>query len=92
MTANDKARAGLWLIKEAVVQYLTEHPEGVPSADARRALGLENPTGERRDYLFWGLVLQLKEEGRVVSRMVGEEKRLFVVTPPATPSQPDATT
>lgn len=90
MTAHEKAKAGLWLIKEAVLHYLAEHPEGVPSSEARRELGLENPTGERRDSLFWGLSLQLKEEGRVESRTVDGQNRLFLATPAASPSQPEA--
>ncbi len=89
MTAREKAKAGLWLIKEAVLHYLAEHPEGVASAEARRELGLENPTGERKDYLFWGLALQLKEEGRVESRTVDGQNRLFLVTPAVSLSQPE---
>ena len=33
--------------------------------------------------LFWGLVLQLEEEGRVESRTMGKQKRLFAGTPTA---------
>jgi hypothetical protein len=35
MTAQDKAKAGLWLLKEAIRDYLAAHPEGVQSGKVR---------------------------------------------------------
>jgi hypothetical protein len=56
MTAQEKAKAGLWFIKEAVLQYLADHPEGVRTVKARRELGLENRY--LFSALFWSVVQQ----------------------------------
>jgi hypothetical protein len=64
MTPEEKAKAGLWLLKEAIRQYLEQHPEGVPVAKAREDLGLDSADEERKHkgYLFWGLEHVLKDE------------------------------
>lgn len=79
MTAQEKAQAGLWLLKEALVQYLADHPQGVTPSDARAALGLENPGVEvvKETRLFWGLHDQLEAEGRIEVKKIDGHKYLF---------------
>jgi hypothetical protein len=65
MTANEKARAGLWLLTEAVHDYIVAHPGATPT-DIREALGVNSPNhkGERADHLLWGLLNILASQGR----------------------------
>jgi hypothetical protein len=50
----------------------------------------ENPSGERKDHLFWGLIRQLCAEGRVRSEKVNGKRWLFLVVPEACPTQQEA--
>jgi hypothetical protein len=70
MTPEEKAKCGLWLLKEATLDYLAARPEGVSSRTAREALGLDSadPKGQHAGYLFWGLYHLLEHEGKVTSR------------------------
>ena len=93
MTPEQKAADGLSLIKESVLEYLAKHPEGVRSTTLRRDLGLENPTGQRKDYLFWGLSSLMQAEGSIEAKRINGErfKRLFLVRVATTQNQPQAT-
>jgi hypothetical protein len=41
MTPEEKAKCGLWLLKEATLDFLKEHPQGASGADIRAALRLD---------------------------------------------------
>lgn len=56
MTAQEKAKAGVWLLKEAVVEFIREHPEGITPAEVRDKLELNSPDkGGHKDNLLWGI-------------------------------------
>ena len=66
MTATEKANEGLALLKEAVIDYLAKHPEGVGNSDLARDLGLESDfQGRQKNYLSWSVIGLLVNEGRV---------------------------
>lgn len=67
MTAQEKAKAGVWLLKQAVLDYLQSRPEGAPSADIREGLGIDDADaeGERKGYVLWGLQHLLTQDGKI---------------------------
>lgn len=66
MTATEKSNEGLALLKEALIDYLAKHPEGVGNSDLARDLGLESDfQGKQKNYLSWSVIGLLVNEGRV---------------------------
>ena len=68
MTPQEKAKAGLWLLKQAVLDYLATQPNNAARPDeVRDALDLhdEDAKGENKGRLLWGLGHLLKKEGKV---------------------------
>lgn len=67
MTAQEKAKAGLWLLKQAVLDYLEARPEGAPAAEIREALAIDDADaeGQRKGYLLWGLQHFLEQDGLI---------------------------
>jgi uncharacterized protein len=61
--AKQKATMGLALIKEALLDHLEAHKEGLRNADLARDLGLESDhEGQQKDYLTYSILgLLLKE-------------------------------
>ena len=92
MTAQEKAKAGLWLLEEAIIDYLAAHPEGVWSGKARKELGLDSAdgNGQRKGYLFWGLQHVLENAGKIEYREVDGKRRVMILaTGTAITSQTD---
>jgi hypothetical protein len=99
MTAQEKAQAGLRLLKEAVLDYLKAHQEGasgqgVRTVQVRSELGLESPDrkGQRKGNLFWGLVNLLETAGQVRGETVGRQNLLFLTTAVPHSNLPGAST
>jgi hypothetical protein len=66
MNPPEKARAGLGLLKEAVCDYLAQHPDGRTNADVARDLQLESDfQGQQKNYLSWSVLGLLVNEGKV---------------------------
>jgi hypothetical protein len=80
MNANEKAKAGLWLLKQAVFEFVKEHP-GVTSTEVQDALDLcsPNPNGDRKDALLWGIENILRVEGLIEMNKSDGRNRLFPV-------------
>jgi uncharacterized protein len=75
MTPHDKAQQGLSLLKEAILEILANHPEGLQNAEIAEHLGLRSDyKGANKDYLSWsvlGLLLnnsQIDRKGRRYTR------------------------
>ena len=67
MTTTDKTAEGLNALKEAILEYLAAHPEGVGNSEIARKLGLESDfQGKQKNYLSWSVIGLLVNEGRVV--------------------------
>jgi hypothetical protein len=67
MTASEKAKAGLWLLKESVLQYLEDFPDGISARTAAEDLGLKSKNNSKDTHLFWGLENLLTGEGKICS-------------------------
>lgn len=66
MSNYEKAQSGLKAIKEAVVEELKQHPDGMSNAELVITLGLESDfEGQNRNYLSWSIHGILISEGKV---------------------------
>jgi len=56
MNAKEQAKAGLWLLKQAGLEFVKEHP-GLTPNEVRDALDLYSPNtnGDHKDTLLWDI-------------------------------------
>jgi hypothetical protein len=81
MTPQEKAKCGLWLLKEAYLEYVATRPDGVRGEEVREALELPvdaDSEGEHKGWLLWGLGNLLVQEGKLVKRRVGRGHKNFL--------------
>lgn len=77
----EKARVGLNLVKEAVVDFINDNPKGVSNTEVARALELESDfEGEQKNYLSWAVLGLLVNEGRIRYERKGRGRVYFPVT------------
>ena len=75
MTPKDKAQQGLALLKEAIIETLRDHPDGLINAEVADQLEIRSDyLGKQKDYLSWS-VLGLLLNDRQIRR---EERRYFL--------------
>ena len=82
MTPQEKAKTGLWLLKQAVLDFLETQPNGAARPnEIRDALDLhdEDFKGENKGRLLWGLGNLLKKEGKVQKAELGGFDHLVLV-------------
>ena len=66
MTPHEKAQSGLSLLKEAILEVLANHPEGLQNAQIADLLGLRSDyKGANKDYLSWSVLGLLFNAGRI---------------------------
>ena len=78
MTLKQMGRLGLFHIGEAILEVLSEEPEGLKPEHISKAIGIRKYTDERfnQSYAIVNAVLiKLKEEG-YVERCIGPEWKL----------------
>lgn len=76
-TAQQKAMTGLRLIEEAILELLSQNPQGLRNVDIARLLGLRSDfRGRQKDYLTYSILGGLLATKRV-SR--DDETKLFTV-------------
>jgi len=69
MNAREKAQQGLDLIKEAILECLKAHPEGLKNSDVADFLALRSDyLGGQKDYLSWSVLGLLLNEKRIYRR------------------------
>jgi hypothetical protein len=80
MTPQEKAKAGLWLLKQAVLDYLGTRLEGAPAAEIRKALEIDDADadGQHKGYLLWGLQHFLAQEGRIETDKNSTPQRIML--------------
>jgi len=75
----EKAKAGVNMIKEAILEYLREHPNGVSNAEIVRDLKLESDfEGENHNYLSWSVIGLLVNEGKIRYERRGRSRFYFL--------------
>ncbi len=73
------AQQGLSLVKQAILNELTDHPAGLSNVDLVHRLGLASDFGGKyRNYLTWSVLGLLVGEGRVTSRGARQD-RVYLV-------------
>jgi hypothetical protein len=78
MTHSEKAQAGLKQVKEAILGFLHDHPNGATNAEIGRELGLESDfEGENHNYLCWSVIGLLVNEGSVRYERRGRSRVYF---------------
>jgi len=66
MTPLDKAKEGLHLLKEAVMDTLKTHPDGLSNADIAHILDIRSDyQGGNKDYLSWSVIGLLLNENKI---------------------------
>lgn len=78
METKEKAQKALMLLKEAIIECLGKHPEGLTNAEVADFLDLRSDyLGGQKDYLSWsvlGLLLNAKKIRRSGRRYVLERE------------------
>jgi hypothetical protein len=84
MTPREKAQSGLALLKEALLEYLANRPEGASASEIREGLGLEDSDskGQRKGYVLWGLFNLLRHDGKVQINKTYRPNRMILVGKP----------
>ena len=81
MTPREKANQGLVLLKEAILETLREHPEGLRNAEIADRLELRSDfLGKQKDYLSWSVLGLLVNDSLVVQR---DDKKYVLAEPGA---------
>ena len=79
MSALEKSKQAISLLKEAVVETIKLHPDGIGNSDIARRLQLESDfEGSQKNYLSWSIIGLLVNEGKVKYKKVGSRKYYFV--------------
>ena len=68
MTPKQMGRLGLFHIEQAILEVLSEEPEGLQPADISRSIGIigyNDPDLALRYALVWGALIQMKTKGLV---------------------------
>jgi uncharacterized protein len=79
MPAHEDAQSGLALLKNAIVEFVREHPNGVTNAEIATGLGIESDyEGEHPSYLSWSIIGLLLAERRLRYERQGRSKVYFV--------------
>ena len=79
MPELENAQQGLTLIKDAIVDYIREHPNGVTNAAIARDLRIESDyEGGHHSYLSWSVLGLLLREGRIHYEGKGRSKLYFI--------------
>jgi uncharacterized protein len=69
MTPEEKAEKGLGLLKESILDFLKQHPDGATNAQVNNALDLHSEqAGKQKNYLSWSILGILMREGKVARK------------------------
>ncbi len=69
MKPHEQAQQGLALLKEAILEILTQKSDGLRNAEIAELLEIRSDyQGEQKDYLSWSVLGLLLNEGKVVRK------------------------
>ncbi|MBK8467028.1 MAG: hypothetical protein IPL32_14500 [Chloracidobacterium sp.] len=83
MNDKEKAQEGLRLLKEAVLELIRKHPEGIRPNAIKDELDLWSPDkkGKHKDTLLWGIHNLLETDDLVERRNDDTPRRLVWLFP-----------
>lgn len=71
-----KAQLGLKLLKDAIISFTEENPQGVTNSDCAHYLGLQSDNeGRQQDYLSYSLLGLLIKDGALKSEKTSNRRR-----------------
>ncbi|QIQ21010.1 GIY-YIG nuclease family protein [Zophobihabitans entericus] len=71
-----KAQLGLKLLKDAIISFAEENPQGITNSDCVHYLGLQSDNeGRQQDYLSYSILGLLIKEGALISEKVSNRRR-----------------
>jgi hypothetical protein len=80
MDARHRAETGVYLIKEAILEVLRDHPAGMSNSEIASALNIHSRYGKKsEDFLSWSVLGLLLNEKRV--RRNGRKYEIAQVKP-----------
>jgi hypothetical protein len=69
MEAREKAKRGMSLLKQSVLELLAQHPGGLRNFEVADHLGLRShQAGSQKDYLSYSILGLLIAEGQVIKQ------------------------
>ncbi|MFY0712773.1 hypothetical protein J1D01_03785 [Seonamhaeicola sp. NFXS20] len=78
MNPKEKSIYAVSLLKEAILEVIKQHPEGIGNSDIARSLHLESDfEGSQKNYLSWSIIGLLVNEGKVKYKKIGSRKLYF---------------
>ena len=79
MTPREKSLQGLALLKEAILETLREHPQGLRNSEIADRLELRSDfQGKQKDYLSWSVLGLLVNDSLVIQR---DDKKFILAEP-----------
>jgi hypothetical protein len=79
MSSLEKSKQAVTLLKEAILETIAHHPDGIGNSDIARALKLESDfEGSQKNYLSWSVIGLLVNEGKVKYKKVGSRKFYYI--------------
>jgi len=79
MNALAKSQQAVALLKEAIIDTIKLHPNGIGNSDLARKLQIESDfEGAQKNYLSWSIIGMLVNEGKVKYSKDGLKKLYFI--------------
>lgn len=74
--AIEKAQMGLRLLKDSIMNFAIENPQGITNSDCAHYLGLQsNNNGNQQDYLTYSVLGLLVNEGELQTKKLGSRRK-----------------
>lgn len=78
MNSEEKSTYAVSLLKEAVLEVISNNPQGIGNSEIARLLKLESDfEGSQKNYLSWSIIGLLVNEGSVKYKKIGARKFYF---------------
>jgi len=82
MHPREKAQQGLSFLKEAVLDVIAQHPDGISNARIADVLQIRSDyEGVQKDYLSWSVLGLLLNEKKITKKGARATARYFVSHP-----------
>ncbi len=79
MNAKEKSIYAISLLKEAILEVISNNPQGIGNSDVAQLLELESDfEGSQKNYLSWSVIGLLVNEGKVRYKKIGARKLYFI--------------
>lgn len=78
MNTKEKSIYAVSLLKEAILEVISNNPQGIGNSEVARLLELESDfEGSQKNYLSWSIIGLLVNEGKVKYKKIDSRKLYF---------------